>query len=69
MPTVSAIGDLVQRFQAPLLSSNLCAAHWMLTRCEDGQGSILYHQLMGKLKSFSAAKDGGMADNLFNPFG
>ena len=46
MPTLTAIGDLVQRFQAPLLSSNLCAAHWMLSRCEDGQGSILYHQLI-----------------------
>lgn len=69
MPTVGAIAELVQRFHAPLLSSNLCAAHWMLSRCEGGQGSILYHQLMGKLKSFSAAKDGGMVDNLFNPFG
>ena len=69
MPTVSAIAELVQRYQAPLLSSNLCAAHWMMSQCDGAQGSILYSQLMGKLKSFSSAKAGGMADNLFNPFG
>jgi maleate isomerase len=69
MPTIGAISEMVQNFQAPLLSSNLCAAHWMLSRCEEAHGSILYNQLMGKLKSFSAVKDGGITDNLFNPFG
>ena len=69
MPTVGAIAQLVQRYEAPLLSSNLCAAHWMLSRSEGSHGSILYHQLMSKLKSFSVAKAAGVADNLFNPFG
>lgn len=69
MPTFSAMADLIQNYPAPLISSNLCIAQWLLGCCQNSRGTDLQRQLGAKLERFSMAPGGAVADNLFNPFG
>lgn len=70
MRTVGAIEDLIDRYPAPLLSSNLAAAFWLLTHCGDRgrRGSVLYCKLYEKLERFASSSDWSEVDSLFNPF-
>lgn len=70
MLTIAAMGEVVPRIAAPLVSSNLCAADWLL-RCDPGAGftgTDLYRQLMARLTGFARISDRSQVDNLFNPF-
>ena len=70
MLTIAAMGELVETFSAPLISSNLCAADWLL-RCGPAghyRGTDLYRQLLARLEGFARAGDATQVDNLFNPF-
>ena len=69
MPTVEAMADLIQTYPAPLISSNLCIAQWLLGRCQNSRGTNLQRQLQAKLERFSTAPLMAVTDNLFNPFG
>ncbi len=69
MPTLSAMADLIERYPAPLMSSNLCMAQWLLGCSQQARGTDLQRQLCTKLQRFSTAPDQAAADNLFNPFG
>ena len=70
MRTVGALEDLVDRYPAPLLSSNLAAAWWLLRHSGNSElrGSVLYRKLYQKLKRFASLGDWTEADALFNPF-
>ena len=70
MRTVGAIEDLIDRYPAPLLSSNLAAARWLLAHCGDRglRGSVLYCKLYEKLERFASFSDWSEVDALFNPF-
>ncbi len=70
MLTIEAMSQVVQTFEFPLISSNLCAADWLL-RCDPAtrhHGTLLYRQLLAKLEGFACRSDGVRVDNLFNPF-
>ncbi|MCT0224793.1 hypothetical protein [Synechococcus sp. CS-1328] len=70
MLTIEAMSQVVQSFEGPLISSNLCAADWLL-RCDPASkhhGTLLYRQLLAKLEGFACRRDGARVDNLFNPF-
>lgn len=70
MLTIAAMGQVVQDFSAPLISSNLCAADWLL-RCDPAgshRGTDLYRQLLARLEGFARRSDEAGVDNLFNPF-
>ena len=70
MLTVAAMGEVVQSLAAPLISSNLCAADWLL-RCDPAgshRGTDLYRQLLARLEGFARSSDAAGVDNLFNPF-
>jgi maleate isomerase len=70
MLTIAAMGEVVQSLAAPLISSNLCAADWLL-RCDSAghhRGTDLYRQLLARLERFACAGDSAGIDNLFNPF-
>jgi maleate isomerase len=69
MPTFSAMAELIQTYPAPLISSNLCIAQWLLRCCQNSRGTDLQRQLGAKLERFSAIPAGAVVDNLFNPFG
>jgi hypothetical protein len=61
---------VVQALSAPLISSNLCAADWLL-RCDPAgshRGTDLYRQLLARLQGFARRSDEAAVDNLFNPF-
>ena len=68
--TTGALEDLVDRLYAPLLSSNLAAAHWLLKHCDydQGNGSVLFKKLIEKLQRFSTASDWKQVDAFFNPY-
>ena len=70
MRTTGALEDLVDRLHAPLLSSNLAAAHWLLTHCDRDQcnGSALFKKLIEKLQRFSTSSDWNQVDAFFNPY-
>lgn len=70
MRTTGALEDLVDRVHAPLLSSNLAAAHWLLKQCQDDRcnGSVLFKKLIEKLKRFSTSSDWNQVDAFFNPY-
>ncbi len=70
MRTVGVIEDLIDRYPAPLLSSNLAAARWLLSRCGDRglRGSVLFCKLYEKLERFASMSDWSEVDSLFNPF-
>ena len=70
MLTIAAMGEVVQSLSAPLISSNLCAADWLL-RCDPAgrrRGTDLYRQLLARLEGFARSSDAARVDNLFNPF-
>ena len=70
MLTIAAMGEVVPSLSAPLISSNLCAADWLL-RCDSAgyhRGTDLYRQLLARLERFACAGDTAGVDNLFNPF-
>ncbi|MBM5826171.1 MAG: hypothetical protein FJ054_12625 [Cyanobacteria bacterium M_surface_10_m2_119] len=70
MLTIAAMGQVVQALSAPLISSNLCAADWLL-RCDPAgshRGTDLYRQLLARLEGFARCSDDSGVDNLFNPF-
>jgi maleate isomerase len=70
MLTIAAMGQVVQSFPAPLISSNLCAADWLL-RCDPAsshRGTDQYRQLLARLEGFARCSDAAGVDNLFNPF-
>ena len=70
MLTVAAMGEVVPKITAPLVSSNLCAADWLL-RCDPSavhSGTDLFRQLMTRLEGFARNTDSTQVDNLFNPF-
>lgn len=70
MLTIAAMGEVVPSLAAPLISSNLCAADWLL-RCDPAghhRGTDLYRQLLARLERFACADDSTGLDNLFNPF-
>jgi len=69
MHTLSAMADLITSYPAPLISSNLCIAQWLLGRSNLARETDLYRQLYAKLKSFSMVPEQAAADNLFNPYG
>ncbi len=69
MPTLSAMADLIESYSAPIMSSNLCIAQWLLGCSQTSRGTTLQHQLLAKLHHFSASPKDAAADNLFNPFG
>lgn len=70
MLSIAAMGEVVHAVSAPLISSNLCAADWLL-RCDSAashRGTDLYRQLLARLEGFACCSDGAGADKLFNPF-
>lgn len=70
MASIAAMGDVVHSVSAPLISSNLCAADWLL-RCDPARshrGTDLYRQLLARLEGFARCSDGDGADMLFSPF-
>jgi maleate isomerase len=69
MPTLSAMADRITSYPAPLISSNLCIAQWLLGCSDLACETDLYRQLYAKLKIFSMVPEQAAADNLFNPFG
>jgi len=69
MPTLSAMADRIENYPAPLMSSNLCIAQWLLGCSKQASGTDLQRQLVAKLDCFSINPAKAAADNLFNPFG
>ncbi len=69
MPTLAAMADRIESYPAPLMSSNLCIAQWLLGRSQQARGTDLQRQLLAKLQCFSTDPQAAAADNLFNPFG
>lgn len=69
MPTLGAMADLIESYSAPIMSSNLCIAQWLMGRSPGSRGTTLHRQLLAKLHHFSASPREAAADNLFNPFG
>lgn len=70
MLTVAAMGEVVPRITTPLVSSNLCAADWLL-RCDPSRvysGTDLFRQLMARLEGLAGNTHSMRVDNLFNPF-
>lgn len=69
MPTLSAMADLIESYSAPLMSSNLCIAQWLLGCSPQARGTMLQQKLLAKLQRFSTAPELSSADNLSNPLG
>lgn len=67
MHTLSAMVDLIESFSAPIMSSNLCIAQWLLGCSQGARGTTLQRQLLAKLQHFSTSPEQAAADNLFNP--
>ncbi|MCP9850942.1 hypothetical protein [Cyanobium sp. Morenito 9A2] len=69
MHTLSAMADLIESFSAPIMSSNLCIAQWLLGCSQGSRGTTLQRQLLAKLQHFRPSPEQAAADNVFNPFG
>jgi maleate isomerase len=52
MPTVRAIGRVADKFDVPVVSSNLCAVWWLLRTLGVKAGSDVYNAGAGRLLSF-----------------